>query len=56
MSTQGSVSIRYQRRWRLADADGKSVAEGFTSPEKAAQWAREQGLAVQGAKAGKKRP
>lgn len=41
------VTIEFQRRWRLADEDGKSVAEGFTSPAKAEQWAGEQGLTVQ---------
>ncbi len=41
-----SVTIHYQRRWRLADDKGKSVAEGFTSREKAQQWAEEKGLEV----------
>lgn len=40
------VTIHYQRRWRLADEKGKSVAEGFTSIAKAEQWAEEQGLEV----------
>lgn len=41
-----AVTIHFQRRWRLADAQGKSVAEGFTSQAKAQQWAEEQGLEV----------
>lgn len=40
------VTVQFQRRWRLADEDGKSVAEGFTSVAKAEQWAREHGLTV----------
>lgn len=40
------VTIHYQRRWRLADPRGKSVAEGFTTIAKAEQWAEEQGLLV----------
>jgi hypothetical protein len=41
------VHVQFQRRWRLADEKGKSVAEGFTSPAKAEQWAEEQGLTVE---------
>lgn len=44
------VSVHRQRRWRLADEKGKSVAEGFTSPEKAEQWAAENGHEVVPAK------
>lgn len=40
------VVVNYQRRWRLADETGKSVAEGFTSPKKAEQWAAAHGLTV----------
>lgn len=46
MAAPGPVTIHFQRRWRLADAKGKSVAEGFTSIEKAQQWAAEHGLEV----------
>lgn len=41
-----AVTVEYQRRWRLADEKGRSVAEGFTSPAKARQWAEEQGHEV----------
>ena len=41
-----TVTVHFQRRWRLADEKGKSVAEGFTSAAKAEQWAKEQGLEV----------
>lgn len=44
--SEGPATIRYQRHWRLADPDGKSIAEGFTSITKAEQWAREQGIEV----------
>lgn len=40
------VEVHFQRRWRLADDKGKSVAEGFTSIAKAEQWAAEHGLEV----------
>ncbi len=40
------VTVRYQRRWRLADDKDKSVAEGFTSIAKAQQWAEENGHSV----------
>lgn len=46
-----AVTIHFQRRWRLADEQGKSVAEGFTSAAKARQWAEEQGLEVKAKKA-----
>lgn len=48
-----NVHIQFQRRWRLADDKGKSVAEGFTSIAKAEQWAKEQGLTVEAAKKSK---
>lgn len=41
------IHVQFQRRWRLADEHGKSVAEGFTSIAKAEQWAKEQGLSVE---------
>lgn len=41
------LKVKFQRRWRLADADDKSVAEGFTSIEKASQWARDNGFEVE---------
>lgn len=44
--SEGRVTVQFQRRWRLADERGKSVAEGFTSIAKAEQWAKEQGLTV----------
>ena len=45
-----TVRIQYQRRWRLADENGKSVAEGFASTAKARQWAEERGLTVEESK------
>lgn len=45
-----NVSVQFQRRWRLADEKGKSIAEGFTSIAKAEQWAAEHGLTVKAKK------
>ena len=44
------VTVHHQRRYRLADEKGKTVAEGFTIPAKAEQWAAEQGHEVAKAK------
>lgn len=41
------VHIQFQRRWRLADEKGKTVAEGFTSMAKAEAWAKAEGLEVE---------
>lgn len=44
------ATVQFQRRWRLADEKGKSLAEGFTSVAKAQQWAAEHGVEVETAK------
>lgn len=41
------ATVEFQRRWRLADDKGKSIAEGFTSIANAEQWAAEHGFAVE---------
>ena len=39
-------AAKFQRRWRIADDKGKSIAEGFTSIAKAEQWAAENALEI----------
>lgn len=41
-----TATVHFQRRWRLADERGNSIAEGFTSIANAEQWAAEKGIAV----------
>lgn len=50
MSDKPKATIKFQRRWRLADERGKSIAEGFTSIAKAEQWAKEHDIEIEASK------